>query len=182
MPLQNRHALFFASASDGFGDVPLLRVVTMFREQQLRLLRRTFSKCFSHQSDLRKPVVALEVRRAHAWHAGRRILRRRTLSDFTAMSDCCADVKVRDRKMRSPALRMSALPRRAVASSLGALTGCSLVVQLSCCQWSSSLLSTCRSLRRNNDSASSLRFLLMKFLLTSSGLCTRNQRATRNAY
>src|SRR4029077_19684734 len=40
------------------------------------------------------------------------------LSDFAAISDCCPDVKVRDRKMRSPALRMSALPRRAVASVL----------------------------------------------------------------
>jgi hypothetical protein len=40
------------------------------------------------------------------------------LSDFAAMSGCCPDVKVRDRKMRSPALRMSALPRRAIAGVL----------------------------------------------------------------
>jgi hypothetical protein len=40
------------------------------------------------------------------------------LSDFAAMSDFSVDVKVRDRKMRSPALRMSALPRRAIASVL----------------------------------------------------------------
>ena len=41
------------------------------------------------------------------------------LSDFAAISDCCPDVKVRDRKMRSPALRMSALPRRAIAGTSG---------------------------------------------------------------
>src|SRR4029077_15620932 len=40
------------------------------------------------------------------------------LSDIAAMSDCCPDAKVRDRKMRSPALKMSAPPRRAIASVL----------------------------------------------------------------
>jgi len=40
------------------------------------------------------------------------------LSDFAAISDWCPDVKVRDRTMRSPALRMSALPRRVIAGVL----------------------------------------------------------------
>src|SRR5262245_65296948 len=37
------------------------------------------------------------------------------LSDFAVMSDCCPDVRVRDRKMRSPALGMSALHNRTLA-------------------------------------------------------------------
>src|SRR5262249_24598660 len=40
------------------------------------------------------------------------------LSDFTAICDCSHDVQVRDRKMRSQALKMSALLRDAIATVL----------------------------------------------------------------